>query len=147
MNNLKKIIKEIINQFRVRNHNELILLLKQRGINIAQSNLSIKLRKFNILRRVDENGESYYWAPHENIKVSDSIYSYILRITNNESSIVLSVHPGTSRVIAQLIDERFPQEFIIGTIAGDDTILIIPASHKLIKQLVTDLKIFFKMES
>jgi transcriptional regulator of arginine metabolism len=138
--NLEKIIREIISEKIVSTQKELSDILKAYGVNIAQSNLSKKLRDFNIIRRFNENGESYYWAPHKNIQAQDSINEFALCITDNGNIIVVKTQPGTASIIGQIIDERFPKEKILGTVAGYDTLIIVPKNKKDISLLIKELK-------
>jgi transcriptional regulator of arginine metabolism len=138
--NLEKIIREIISEKVISTQKELSDILKAYGVNIAQSNLSKKLRDFNIIRRFNENGESYYWAPHKNIQIQDSINRFVSSIADNGDIIILKSHPGTARVVGQIIDERFPKEKILGTIADNNTIIVIPKNRKTIKSLVDELR-------
>ena len=68
----------------------------------------------------------------------------ILKINIAESGlIVLHTHPGNANALAAFFDQHYVNNFecgVIGTIAGDDTILMIIKSKDYLKSVLTMLK-------
>ncbi|MBA3537057.1 MAG: ArgR family transcriptional regulator [Tatlockia sp.] len=108
---------------------DLQMRLQERGYEIPQATLSRRLKKLKIAkvagiyRLVDFNMPNLPFVL--NIQISDS------------GLIVLHTHPGSTPSLASFIDRKyvsFSQPFaansnILGTIAGDDTILLIINSN------------------
>jgi len=141
---LEKIIKKTIKLHQVGNQSELVKFLKEDfDIEMTQSNLSIKLRKLNIIKRTNEEGESYYWAPRKNIKVLDRIADLVLSVENSHDKIIIKTYPGAASIIAQIIDERFLDKKIIGAIPGHNIIEVLPASIDNIDNLKRELSLKF----
>ena len=113
-------ILEIIHNKRVYNQEELALLLKEAGISSTQATLS---RDLNALKISKIPGEGYV-IPVKNHPPTTDLSSGILRIQFSGQLAVLKTRPGLASAVAALIDTQMVRP-IIGTIAGDDTILLI----------------------
>jgi len=114
-------ILDIIQSGPVSNQEELAQRLKQAGIETTQATLSRDLRALKISK---VPGEGYVTtAPHRQ-SVATDLSSGILRIQFSGQLGVVKTLPGLANAVASLIDHQavFP---VIGTIAGDDTILLI----------------------
>lgn len=113
-------ILEIIHNKRVYNQEELALLLKEAGISSTQATLS---RDLNALKISKIPGEGYV-IPVKSHPPTTDLSSGILRIQFSGQLAVLKTRPGLASAVAALIDTQMVRP-IIGTIAGDDTILLI----------------------
>jgi transcriptional regulator of arginine metabolism len=71
--------------------------------------------------------------------IKSHISEEIINIDHNEQLIVLKTYVGRAQGVAVFIDNQKETE-ILGTIAGDDTILIIPRSSKKIQKVIEQLK-------
>lgn len=124
----QRVIREVIKDNRVANQEELSVLLSQRGMNVAQATLSRDIRELRITKIHDGNGY-FYSLPQpgmlrgvlrDSSMSSDSIDS----LEFSGSMAVIKTRPGHSGMIASIIDEgRLPE--VMGTLAGDDTILLV----------------------
>ena len=113
-------ILDIIQSRPVYSQEELALRLKESGIVSTQATLSRDLKALKISK---VPGEGYVTgSPRKN--VSTDLSSGILRIQFSGQLGVMKTLPGLANAVAILIDHQvlFP---VIGTIAGDDTILLI----------------------
>ena len=124
----QRIIREVIKDNRVSNQEELSTLLEQRGLCVAQATLSRDIRELRITKIHDDNGYSYSLPQpgmlrsvlHESSMTSDSIDS----LEFSGSMAVIKTRPGHAGMIASIIDEGHLPE-VMGTLAGDDTILLV----------------------
>ena len=93
---------------------------------VTQATLSRDMKELRIVKKHDENNLYVYALPDETSStVSETDDSRILSIEFSGNLAVLKTRPGYAMAIAFEIDKYSPRE-IAGTIAGDDTILIIP---------------------
>jgi transcriptional regulator of arginine metabolism len=122
-------IKEIILKNKVTCQEELLDLLEKRGLNYTQATLSRDL-KFLKVNKIADSGKGYvYELPDQHSSIKDIATTYAaagfisLQFANHFG--VIKTIPGYASSLASLIDKATPFE-IIGTIAGDDTILLIP---------------------
>ena len=113
-------ILDILQAGPVFSQDELALRLQEQGITSTQATLS---RDLKALRISKVPGEGYV-VPARGRSLSADFTSGILRIQFSANLGVIRTRPGLANAVAVLIDNRmvFP---VLGTIAGDDTILLI----------------------
>lgn len=136
-------IKEIISNNKVSSQEELLSILERRGLNYTQATLSRDL-KFLKVNKISDSEKGYiYELPDQHASQGNEIAeSYAaqgfisIHFANNLS--IIKTLPGYAPSIAALIDMADPFE-IIGTIAGDDTILIIPQNKVSEKDIINAL--------
>ena len=133
-------IKEIISDKTVSNQDELRLELKKEGFIVTQATLSRDLRELGIGRAMSEEGMCYTLQPASEAQILRPLMSAeVISIHANESVIVVRTLPGCANTVGEFLDtQRNPD--IIGTLAGDNTLLVVPQSQKKTKQLLTFLK-------
>ena len=117
------------------NQARLVEMLRQQGVKTTQSTVSRALKKINAVKGVDANGRVVYSLPGRTArgmseKRENGLFgSLVKKVLDNGHMIVVHTRPGTAPTVAKVIDDQaFDQ--IIGTVAGDDTILIVPADVK-----------------
>jgi len=136
-------IKKIISSSKVSSQEELQNMLEERGLNFTQATLSRDL-KFLKVNKIADPGKGYiYELPNHQINgdnntaESHAAQGFIsIQFANNLG--VIKTLPGYASSIASLIDKTNPFE-IMGTIAGDDTILIIPQNNVTVKDVLNTL--------
>ena len=113
-------ILEIIQSGPVYSQDELAVRLREQGISSTQATLS---RDLKALRISKVPGEGYV-APSRSRTLSSDFSAGILRIQFTGNLGVIRTRPGLANAVAVLIDNHlvFP---VLGTIAGDDTVLLI----------------------
>jgi len=133
-------IKNLILSQEISNQTQLQKVLKQQKIKVTQATLSRDLAELGIARVPTSHGYIYKLnssGPEQtfNSRIADEIIS----IKNNECIIVVTTYPGRAQGVAEYID-RLADRDIIGTLAGDNTIIIVPHSIKKINDTIQKLK-------
>ncbi len=124
-------IREIISSSVVQSQDELRLALKKRGFDTTQATLSRDLKELGVSWVAGGEGGRYVLQPlASEVEILRPLAGpQVLSMRSNESVIVLKTLPGGANTVAEFIDaEQNPN--IIGTIAGDNTLIIIPDSQK-----------------
>ena len=113
-------ILEIIQSGPVYSQDELALRLREQGISSTQATLSRDLKALKISKVPGEG----YVVPTRGRALSADFSTGILRIVFSGNVAVIRTRPGLANAVAIVIDGQmvFP---VLGTIAGDDTILLI----------------------
>ena len=137
-------IREIVTRQRIGSQEELLAVLTQQGYSLTQATLSRDLKRLKITKTLDNTGAYQY-------KLADSSYFakgggdvQIIGANSLEFSgniAVMKTRKGYASGIAAEIDDE-GGDAILGTIAGDDTILIIPRegySRAEITELLSNL--------
>ena len=133
-------IKEIIRSRSIPNQDELRLELRRRGIGVTQATLSRDLKELGVARVSTTDGPKYsldaIGGPQIPLRV---IGAEVLSIEENEAVILVHTISGAASVVAEFIDGHNLSD-MIGTIAGDNTLLVVPRSTRVTKRLLNQLK-------
>lgn len=133
-------IKEIITTQVVSSQEELLDVLRNAGFDTTQATLSRDLHEIGIVRVPNERGFKYVFHKDDNSQAIKQIIGMeIINVLNNESTVVVRTMPGRAQGVGIYLD-KLQNSHIIGTVAGDDAIIIIPDSHENIPFLVDKIK-------
>ncbi|HLI97678.1 MAG TPA: arginine repressor [Candidatus Baltobacteraceae bacterium] len=133
----------------VRSQEELAELLDTQGFDATQATISRDIKELGLAKVPIKDGSVHqfkYVLPAAETAFSSRLHRLVSELVSNIKSsvnlIVLRTPPGSAMMVAAAIDEaQWPE--IIGTIGGDDTILVIvadPKSTPVIVQRFNDLK-------
>ncbi|MGY3570955.1 arginine repressor [Vibrio sp. SCSIO 43135] len=120
--------KRLLQQQSFATQNDLRQKLVEIGFEgISQSTVSRLLSQLGVVKVQNACGKKVYCITVENapVRVESSIASQIEFITHNQSTVVVKTHPGSAQLVARLVDID-PHTEILGTVGGNDTVLIIP---------------------
>lgn len=130
--NRMRTISQILNAQVISNQEQLTRALRLQGVEVTQATLSRDLRDLRAEKKVMNDGTQKYVIPPDPI-----VEQKVLGIDTNLAKMsirsiefsgpfaVVKTRPGFANAVAYDIDTR-GQELTLGTIAGDDTILVIP---------------------
>jgi transcriptional regulator of arginine metabolism len=126
-------IKDWITQGSIHSQVEIVDRLKNSGFDVTQATVSRDLEDIGAVRGRDSQGDPNYRINQESIdeplsKVSRLISDLLVDVKSSGNLTVLRTPPGGAQLLASALDRAsragtIPQ--IIGTIAGDDTVLVV----------------------
>lgn len=121
------VICRLIRTETIGNQEELLRKLEAAGFQVTQATLSRDIKQLNVIKVHDGNGDYVYRLPDYsiNMQYQNGQTRHHPNIEFSGNLAVVKTRPGYAMGIASDIDTHSPYE-ILGTIAGDDTILIIP---------------------
>jgi len=126
---LQQNFKRLLQSENFTSQHEIVSYLLDLGYkNINQSKVSRLLTKFGAIRRRNAKGDLVYSFPAElNVPdISSKVNNLVQTMDYNDMLIVVSTSPGAASLVARILDSFGKAEGIMGTIAGDDTIFVIP---------------------
>jgi transcriptional regulator of arginine metabolism len=136
----QNIVKEFLTTRIISSQEQLMQLLKAEGVRVTQATLSRDFAELGVVRTFNDYGVRYVLSSDESgQQLSKLIGLEIMRVDFNENMIVIRTLAGRAQGVAHFID-RMNKEEILGTIAGDDTVLIIPNFTKNIQRIVELIK-------
>ena len=145
----RALIVSYVNQGIVHSQNDIVELLADEGIDVTQATASRDLEDVGAVRGKDESGMMRYRIMSENIeplaraaRVSDEL---IVNIAASGNLVVVKTPPGGAHLLASALDRASQggdMKSIIGTIAGDDTVLVISRNSNGGKALASELRDF-----
>jgi transcriptional regulator of arginine metabolism len=133
-------IKEIIAAGPITSQEELRRHLRKRGCRVTQATLSRDLKDLGVARIAGAHGGHYSLQPAGEVRaLRPLVGAEVVGMQSNESMIVILTLPGAASTVGEFIDIlRHPD--IIGTVAGDNTVLVIPKSQKRTQTIEQYLK-------
>lgn len=122
-------IREIIVNNDIETQDDLVDALKNAGFNITQATISRDIKELHLVKVPLIDGKYKYSLPADQRfnplqKLKRSLIDAFVSIDSASHLLVMKTLPGNANAIASLIDNLDWPE-ILGTIAGDDTCLII----------------------
>lgn len=125
-----KQIVEIIKEKDIGTQDELVQELIKAGFKVTQATISRDIKELGLIKVPGANGVSRYALPGDtlNLKSDDRIKrlfkSSVVSVDSSENLVLIKTLPGEAQGVASAIDNaEWPE--IIGTVAGDDTILAV----------------------
>ncbi len=131
------VLRKLLQSGQASTQQELVEMLAERGIKATQSTISRDLKLLGARRRIDEHGSFVY------ILESDRKQSFpadmVVSVQHNESVVVIRTKVGRAQPVALDLDAlKLPD--LLGTVAGDDTVLAIPKSIHRTAQLAAQIR-------
>lgn len=126
-------ILRIVREQRIESQDGLREALASEGIMVTQATLSRDIRELGLAKLVDPQGGSYYANPSEGTLRPDLgqiLPTLLVSVEGTGPIIVIKTATGGAPAVAAALDQAGWKE-IIGTLAGDDTLLIIAKNPRL----------------
>jgi len=136
-------IKQIIANRTINTQSELASAMRKEGFKTTQATLSRDMKELGIAWVYTPSGAKYMLNPEqEEERLTTLIGMEIENIEANETVVVVKTLPGRAQGVAEIIDHlRLPS--VLGTLAGDNTVFILPRSTKNIKTTIQALRDVF----
>jgi len=135
------VIRELIASATLSSQDELRRKLVRRGFDVTQATLSRDIHELRIYK-----GPNGYALPNggedglnDLPSIRDVLSSFGLKVKQAQNQLVLVTTAGSAQPVALAIDHEDWYE-VVGTIAGDDTVLIICPDQKRASQLRSRLE-------
>ena len=133
-------VKRILSDRIISNQEQILIILKNEGVNITQATLSRDFADLGVIRTFTPLGVQYVLSSTDYGKeIAKLVGLEILNVAHNENMIVLRTLAGRAQGVAHYID-RMNKEEIMGTIGGDDTVLVIPNKLSNLQNVLEILK-------
>jgi transcriptional regulator of arginine metabolism len=137
-------IRRLIANSNVSSQDELMKLLIKKGYELTQATLSRDLKYLRVAKMPSDNEGYVYILPDKEQAVDESematsSFGILVSIDFAQGMAILKTLPGHAGSIAYNIDHLNAYE-VGGTIAGDDTILLIPRDGVSKSDLINMLK-------
>lgn len=138
-------IRTLVREGRYSSQEELREALAHRDFDVTQATLSRDIRELRLLKVPDADGGAYYTLPPEawdqTPRLERLLSTLYVGAEGTGNLLVLKTLAGGAQPVAVAMDwEEWPE--VVGTIAGDDTILVIlrdPAQLKTVQRRIEEL--------
>lgn len=113
----------------------LVELLAEEGVIATQATVSRDLEELGALKVRVPGGDTVYAIPElafEQIAPGDHLRrvfsDWVVEVARSANLVVLRTPPGSAHVVGSALDRSALPE-VVGTVAGDDTVLVVVAEH------------------
>ena len=128
------LIREIVENQSIQTQEELADALAARGMVVTQATVSRDIKEMHLLKVLAEDG-SYRYATMDreeqgtNERLIRMLSDSVVSMDSANNLIVIRTLPGSAHVAGEAVDcLKWPE--VLGTIAGDNTILVIVRSNE-----------------
>lgn len=142
------LIREIVGEQSIQTQEELAEALRVHGMLVTQATVSRDIKEMHLLKVLGEDG-SYRYATMEkgnqgmNDRLIRMLADSVVEINSVNNLIVIRTLPGSAHVAAEAVDSlKWPE--LLGTIAGDNTILVIVRSNEEVETIVRRFRSIIK---
>ncbi|OAB44165.1 transcriptional regulator AhrC/ArgR [Paenibacillus glacialis] len=127
-------IRDIITHRDIETQDELVEALRESGFQVTQATVSRDIKELVLIKVPTEDGRYKYSLPTDQRynpvqKLKRALIDNFVHIDHTGNLVVMKCLPGTANSVAVLLDNMEWNQ-IMGTICGDDTILMICRSEE-----------------
>lgn len=129
-------ILELIDREPMVTQEEMVRRLSQQGLKVTQATLSRDIKELGLVKTADgyaAPGTTTEAAPTPSL--SHLLREFVIDVREAQNLLVLKTPPGSAQPVARALDASVDWPEIVGTLAGDDTILVISSDLKSCRQL------------
>jgi transcriptional regulator of arginine metabolism len=120
----------------IHSQDELVALLRRQGFEVTQATISRDIRELRLAKVpiTSDHGEVFKYvvpsaAPNYASRLHRAMSELAIDVAGSGNLIVIHTPPGSAMMVASAVDEASWPE-VLGTVGGDDTILVILRSTK-----------------
>ena len=137
-------ILDLINEYPIETQEELLLMLRENGFNVTQATISRDIKELRLLKSLSADGKYRYTTLSFNngdnqIARNEYFSNTILSVKAAQNIVVVKTAAGAAGAHCARIDA------VEGTLAGDDTILIVCTDNESAAKNVVAIKQFFRL--
>jgi transcriptional regulator of arginine metabolism len=140
----QRLIESVVSRKRVGTQFELLDALADSGCSVTQATISRDIRELGLEKTHDQLGRPRYILPSaarrsDPAEALNSVLGQFGRkVTPAGNIVVLQSELGAAPAIAQALDQ-LRHERVVGTLAGDDTVLVIAPNERDARSLAREL--------
>ena len=137
-------ILELIEAYEIDTQETLIERLREEGFNVTQTTVSRDVKQLSLVKGVTGRGTYKYVAPQVKATpvspvLNSSITESVMHIEAAENIVVVKTLSGMANAIGVCMDSlHIPG--VVGSVAGDDTVLLVAKNSALATEIESELK-------
>ena len=141
----QRLIGSLVTRKRIGTQLELMDALASAGCRVTQATLSRDIRELGLEKSRDSLGRPRYAPPQRSRRddpaqaLAAVLSQFGRRATPAQTMVVLISELGTAPAIARALD-RVQNPLVVGTLAGDDTVLVVTAKARDAARLARELE-------
>ena len=142
-------ILELIDKYDIDTQELMIEKLREAGINATQTTISRDIRELKLVKGISPGGVYRYILPTAKKDsgtpvLNSALTESVTEIVAAGNIVVVKTYPGMANAVAVCVDS-LEKPHIIGSVAGDDTILLVVKNEEVAQEVAHELKNAFKI--
>lgn len=140
----QRLVASLVERLQLGTQQELLEALEAAGCRVTQATVSRDIRELGLEKGRDPLGRDRYVLPHSSPRADprETLNSLLQQFGRGavaaQNIVVIQSEIGTAPAIARSLD-RSGHPLVIGTLAGDDTCLVIAADEERARELAGEL--------
>lgn len=140
----QRLIESVVSRKRVGTQFELLDALADSGCAVTQATISRDIRELGLQKTHDQLGRARYVLPSSTRRsdpaeaLNSVLGQFGRKVTPAGNIVVLQSELGAAPAIARALD-RLGHERVVGTLAGDDTVLVVAPTERDARVLAREL--------
>jgi transcriptional regulator of arginine metabolism len=141
----QRLVASLVERMRLGTQQELLDALESAGCRVTQATVSRDIRELGLEKARDPLGRDRYALPHRGRRADprETLRSLLEQFGRGavaaQNVVVIQSEIGSAPAIARALD-RSDHPLVIGTLAGDDTCLVIAADAERAQELADELR-------
>ena len=148
-NTRQQMILELVEKYEIDTQETLIEKLSEVGFSVTQTTVSRDIRQLKLIKGLTGRGTYKYVVPETKKEtgapvLNSALTESVIKIEAAQNIVVIKTYPGMANALAVCVDS-LEQPHIVGSVAGDDTILLVIADVETAKAVEENLRSVFKV--
>ena len=144
-------ILELIELYDIDTQETLIDKLAEIGINVTQTTISRDIKQLKLVKGMTGKGTYKYVVPEKKKEsnapvLNSALTDSVVKIESARNIVVVKTFPGMANALAVCVD-TLEHPHIVGSVAGDDTILLVVKDDETALAVESKLKSVFGVKS
>ncbi len=141
-------IMDIISNQHITTQEELGKALRNEGYNVTQATVSRDIKELQLVKVPDQDSYRYAMPETTSLKGTEErmirvFKDSVINLDYSENIIVIKTMPGAAQSVASVIDNA-GDPHILGSVAGDDTILVVVKPAKDVEKVLQGFESMIK---
>ncbi|WP_173327708.1 arginine repressor [Eubacterium pyruvativorans] len=134
-------ILELIGKYEIETQDKLAALLREEGFEVTQATISRDIKELQLIKVLTPSGKyKYAVSKRSDAPITDRFMKIfretVISTTSVNNLILIKTLSGCGSAAAEAVD-NIGVPYIVGTIAGDNTMLVVVDSEEHVQELLT----------
>ena len=139
-------ILELVSKYEIETQEDMMSRLQSEGFKVTQATVSRDLKELKLTKTLTARGTYRYSVNNSRRhngsgKLNNAMVDSITQVDYSLNTVVIKTYPGLAQAVASAVD-ALNMHSILGSVAGDDTIIVVTRSEddaKEINEKITEL--------
>ncbi len=139
-------ILELVSKYEIETQEDMMSRLQSEGFKVTQATVSRDLKELKLTKTLTARGTYRYSVNSSRRhggsgKLNNAMVDSITQVDYSLNTVVIKTYPGLAQAVASAVD-ALNMHSILGSVAGDDTIIVVTRSEddaKEINEKITEL--------